>query len=509
MGHPTRSRSAGLNAMTILLSILAALLAAGGGMGAGLWIAARKRSAEKSPEATTATESLQRIRDLAGSIAAQFDTHAATVQEISASLQQGGETAVVDAVARLLELNQEVQQQLTSAENRLEEQERQLASSSAEARTDALTKVANRRAFDQELSQAVSQLKATNTPSTLLLVDVDHFKRFNDTQGHQAGDAVLEGVAQTLKRQAGQAGLVARFGGEEFAVLISGMPQQEAVMIAEKARAAIAAAPFQFAGKSLRVTASGGVAELRANECEQDLIQRADVALYASKRAGRNCGHWHDGEKCTKIEARSITQLPQAAGGNDLLGEFTNFLESRDHDPLAGVSSRIDFFEDLTRRFAHFRRFAGKSQSVSLSLLLLQVDGLAQVTQERGPDTAKRMVEIAAKLMKAAMRDMDHLARLSEDVFGLLLPGARLPDTSSIGERVRAAVERCRTPMFPNGFTVSVGCVEALPQDDTRKFVDRCKASLDSAVLHGRNCTFYHDGEAMRLTVGGQVVGRS
>jgi diguanylate cyclase len=495
--------------MIILLSILGAMLAAGGGVGAGLWIATQRRPPAKSTEATTATESLQRLRDLAGSVAAQFDSHAATVQEISASLQQGGETAVVDAVARLLELNQEVQKQLTSAEHRLEEQERQLASSSVEARTDALTKVANRRAFDQELSRAVSELKAAHTPAALLLVDVDHFKRFNDTQGHQAGDAVLAGVAQTLQQQAGNQGLVARFGGEEFAVLYSGLAQQEAVALAERARAAIAAAPYQFGGKSLRVTASGGVAELGSGECEQDLIQRADVALYASKKAGRNCGHWHDGEKCIKIEAHLGSQLPVASGGNDLLGEFTNFLESRDHDPLAGVSSRIDFFEDLTRRFAHFRRFAGKSQSVSLSLLLLQVDGLSQTTQERGPDISKRMVEIAAKLMKAAMRDMDHLARLSEDVFGLLLPGARLPDTSSIGERVRAAVERCRTPMFPSGFTVSVGCVEALPQDDTRKFVDRCKASLDAAMLHGRNCTFYHDGEAVRLAVGGQVVVRS
>src|SRR6185295_20304286 len=90
----------------------------------------------------------------------------------------------------------------------------------ADARTDALTRLANRRAFDDELERRFNEWKRLRVPYTLLMADVDHFKKFNDTHGHQAGDEVLKGVAKTLKDTMREMDFVARYGGEEFAAVL-------------------------------------------------------------------------------------------------------------------------------------------------------------------------------------------------------------------------------------------------------------------------------------------------
>src|SRR5439155_11482685 len=110
--------------------------------------------------------------------------------------------------------------ELDSAEERLQSQALQMESHACEARTDALTQVANRRALDDELTRCLIDFQRRQTPTTLMLLDVDHFKRFNDTHGHQAGDDALQGVARLVRQAVGEAGFVARYGGEEFAVVL-------------------------------------------------------------------------------------------------------------------------------------------------------------------------------------------------------------------------------------------------------------------------------------------------
>src|SRR5437762_7442912 len=123
-----------------------------------------------------------------------------------------------------------------------------------------------------------------------MLLDVDHFKRFNDSYGHQAGDAALITVARTLQSIVGDLGFVARWGGEEFAIVFAGRAASDASMLCERARKAIGESPIRVAGRELRVTASAGVAELLPRDSEDDLVGRADLALYASKKAGRKIG---------------------------------------------------------------------------------------------------------------------------------------------------------------------------------------------------------------------------
>src|SRR6185503_7619557 len=106
-------------------------------------------------------------------------------------------------------------------------------------RTDALTGLANRRAFDDELNRRFAEWQRRKTMFSLLILDVDHFKKFNDTHGHQAGDAVLTGVAATLRQTFREMDLVARYGGEEFAAILPVTNLTEALRAAERARAAI------------------------------------------------------------------------------------------------------------------------------------------------------------------------------------------------------------------------------------------------------------------------------
>ena len=152
------------------------------------------------------------------------------------------------------------------------------------ARTDALTGLANRRTFDEMLARELDRSARTGDPCTLVLVDVDHFKAVNDTHGHQAGDGVLQRVAQALTDGARGMDLAARYGGEEFAVIAPGCGHGEALALAERFRAAIAAQPGDVA-----VTVSAGVAVYPPDGVDANtLVAAADEALYTSKRAGRD-----------------------------------------------------------------------------------------------------------------------------------------------------------------------------------------------------------------------------
>lgn len=156
------------------------------------------------------------------------------------------------------------------------------------SRTDALTGIANRRAFDEALPREVARAHALGAPLALVAFDIDHFKRVNDAHGHAVGDAVLGEVARRAEGALREEDLLARTGGEEFAVLLPGATLDEARAIAERIREAVAGAPVAAGGASLAVTVSLGCAVLGATDGAGDLAVRADERLYAAKHAGRN-----------------------------------------------------------------------------------------------------------------------------------------------------------------------------------------------------------------------------
>ncbi len=153
---------------------------------------------------------------------------------------------------------------------------------------DPLTGIANRRHFDRKLTEEIARSSREKTPLTLLLIDIDQFKAYNDTHGHQAGDRVLRGVAEALYRSVRSTDFVARYGGEEFAILLPSTDAGGGRAVGEKARRAVADARLDLTisvGGSSRL-ASDGTALSAAPEAT--LVTMADSALYAAKRAGRN-----------------------------------------------------------------------------------------------------------------------------------------------------------------------------------------------------------------------------
>jgi len=159
---------------------------------------------------------------------------------------------------------------------------------------DGLTGLWNRSYLDRRLKSELSVARRYGRPLTLVLADVDHFKRVNDSVGHLFGDIVLQGIAEGLQAYARRTDIVARFGGEEFAMLLTDTNLRAAVHVSERLRMSAERRYFEARSEVVSITVSFGVAcseDIGSELTPAELIRAADVALYASKDAGRNCVH--------------------------------------------------------------------------------------------------------------------------------------------------------------------------------------------------------------------------
>jgi diguanylate cyclase len=157
------------------------------------------------------------------------------------------------------------------------------------AATDPLTGASNRSGFDEELARLVARARSSDSPFTLLFIDVDHFKSINDRHGHLVGDRVLRGLAEVLAAGVRREDLVARYGGEEFAVLLPGAKAKIGMKTAERLRREVEGRRWTTDGSDVvRFTVSVGVGAFREGDEASDVVGRADGALYKAKQAGRN-----------------------------------------------------------------------------------------------------------------------------------------------------------------------------------------------------------------------------
>jgi diguanylate cyclase (GGDEF)-like protein len=156
------------------------------------------------------------------------------------------------------------------------------------SRTDPLTGLWNRRHLDEQLKSAASLAGRHRTPLSALMVDIDHFKWVNDTEGHAVGDRVLQEVAARIRTCIRSEDLLARWGGEEFLVILPLSASEGAASLAERMRQAIAASRVAIDQRSIPLTVSLGCATLRPGEDGEAMVARADAALYQAKRTGRN-----------------------------------------------------------------------------------------------------------------------------------------------------------------------------------------------------------------------------
>ena len=225
--------------------------------------------------------------------------YSGSLQVASGDLEHGMSAAAMKMLAdtlltethRMQDNNRQLEAQLEASRQDIESLQRDIDDVRRESLLDPLTKIANRKSFDEGLASALEDAALTGQPLCLILADIDNFKLFNDTYGHQTGDQVLRLVAMTINSNIKGKDLAARYGGEEFAAILPCTDLNGATAAAENIRQAIQSKDLvkRSTNEKLgRITASFGVASLTRHDTATSLIERADKCLYAAKHAGRN-----------------------------------------------------------------------------------------------------------------------------------------------------------------------------------------------------------------------------
>ncbi len=275
---------------------------------------AEANSAERDSVLGTLVKMLESTERLAGDVGSHSTDLAEVGREVG-GLQLTGElehvqTSLVSKISAVIQSNKRLEDDLVCSRYQLETQAQELDRTRHDARIDALSGVANRKAFDETLQYLLSTFHREQTPFALLILDVDHFKWINDTHGHAAGDLVVRNLADFIKSLVRPNDFVARFGGDEFVVLFAQIDREIAATAADRIRQAIARHPFDVGTSNERVavTCSVGLATIAEGDTAEAIFARADEALYRSKRGGRNQ---------LQIEMRAVSESDVEPGSRD------------------------------------------------------------------------------------------------------------------------------------------------------------------------------------------------
>jgi len=482
------------------------------GLAAGCWLSRRAlRAARKArDEAVRAQAILTDVGVVTMRVARDIDTHSTRVRDITdelASKQCPDSEMIVSTITRLVAANQELQQRLAEADTKLQEQSQQLEFHLAEARTDVLTRLPNRRAFHDEAARRYAEFRRNGTPFSLILLDLDHFKRVNDRHGRPVGDKLLCGVANALVKVTHSGGLLARYGGEEFAILLPNTSIDEAREVAEQHRQAIEAATFVCGGKQLAATVSIGVAQIMPGEQAEATLRRAERALYLSKQAGRNMTLWHDGRSVrsnygqadqesppARAAAREEAEAPAAAAPPPAPthAEENSSRQPLGHlgKPLTDECDRTVFVWQVRQRIAEWKR-----GGACFSVMLVQVDELDQLRKAHGEAVSDLALHAVHLLLGASLRASDVVGHYRASCFSVLLPGLQLREAVKVAERVRSGATQCVLPTDKGSLdiTTSIGIAELSGGDDVVRLFQRAEAAL-SAARKNRTCA--HNGHS-------------
>lgn len=254
---------------------------------------------------------------------------------------------VLSMLSQIMNANQQLQQRLDDTEKRLESQTIQISSYLTEARTDGLTGLLNRRAFDKATDELFAAWTAKKQRFSLGLIDIDHFKQINDTHGHPAGDAVLKHVARVIQDEMRDSFCVARYGGEEFAVLMLASAEDTSLAL-DRLREKLSKVEITHDGKQILVTLSAGASQIVPDEKIGKLVRKADEALYAAKVGGRNRVYLHDGQNCVLVtKCVAAAEVPELSGAE---AEHVSDLATRVQQRLQRI------VDEESRRKTNFSR---------------------------------------------------------------------------------------------------------------------------------------------------------
>lgn len=274
------------------------------GIALGFWMGKRGEATNVGQSLLEQKQMLAALKNMANwttDFAGDFNRYQSTMETLTRDAADSKKVRTKEEVQRLLDrivdANSQLQTRLESAEEKLDMQTKQLAGYLTEARTDGLTGLANRKAFDQKMDECYAKWQTSKHAFSLALIDIDFFKKINDTYGHPAGDAVLREISARLREISNESMMVARYGGEEFGIIFDGEVQNAASVI-ERLRLTIAGKSIETDGHTISVTISAGVARVISDERIGKLVRRSDEALYSAKIGGRNRVVIHNGILC-------------------------------------------------------------------------------------------------------------------------------------------------------------------------------------------------------------------
>lgn len=436
-------------------------------------IAPAPSPAENPVDFKAKDEFLLAIQRVTEDVAARVGAHSQQVHAISTELQADG-CDITAIITRLVSANDSMERQLAEAETRMKDQAAMIEVHVTQARTDALTGLANRRAFDDEIQKHFDLFKSHATPAALMMLDIDYFKKLNDTYGHLAGDDVLKSTAGLLAKAVRSGDIVSRYGGEEFAVILPQSTAMTVLRLAGQLRETFSQVKPTINGKAVSISASAGMASLLPNDSIKTWIRRADDALYHAKSKGRNCGYWHDGETFQPFEKSIQAELTVTE----------TVMERPAPDVERSLMSLSTFNNCLAILLAENQR-----DEQSLSVLIARVDRLDRVSELYGTDATRVIQQTIGRLLVSRVGAKCHVAHYGNDSFGIIFPNTRMDEAVVVGLKMRNAI--AAMPINFEGttidVTVSMGVGDEHSHSPKRPLVERVKEAVSAASKLGGN----------------------
>lgn len=529
------------------------------GMGLGAILAQQFRantSASNKLEAEHMRHLISHLRSIVTGMAAGVDMHQGRIQMVNNTLNNidADNPAVMEqAINALLEANKLMQDQLSDAQTRIAKQAQAIEKVTAQARTDAVTGVANRLAFNEAVDEAISSFKSEGRTTTLAMLDIDFFKKINDTYGHAVGDEVLKAVGDLLQEKLQGRGMVARYGGEEFAVLFAGCPAAWMVRIVEEARKSVEDHVVATDQGNIRVTCSAGMADICDGDTVATFIDRADQGLYISKQNGRNRGHWCSHGKWLPMEQRTLEMLwhpldPATVIALDHQSSKKNSSPKPDFTPSSSTEqpdTRREMAvveianecveialkaagpaEDslsgdkpkprrgnndrpclLQKVIEHDQFVDCLSQSLKsmpemgepVSVLHIRIVNRRELLKKFGEDAVALCVESLLQAIRYSLRGVDKIGRTANGDFEVLMEGPMIESVCYRAARIQLGLNSANETLALSEMRIQMAAISSLHADSPAVMLERIDAAFASDVDRIKPCILVHDGEQLRI----------